>query len=385
MSYDSIVIGSGVAGCVIARELAERMGKKVLVLEQRPHVGGNCHDHYDEHNVLVQTYGPHIFHTNRKRVWDYLNRFTKWHDYQHEVAANVYGEIIPVPFNINSLYKVYGEKEGKELEDKLKAQYGEETKIPILKLKENPDPQIQKVAEYVYKNVFLTYTMKQWGQKPDEIDPSVMARVPVFISRDNRYFQDTYQGMPLDGFTKMFEAILDHPNITVKTSTKAQTLMTFKDGKVTYEGQPFKGEVIFTGPLDELFEYCYGELPYRTLRFVFEYHPEDQYQSHGVVNYTVSEDYTRVTEFKLMTGQKVKGTTIMKEYSAAYTGEAGQVPCYSILNDENKKLYAQYKAKLDELGNVYALGRLAEYQYYNMDAMVEKALELADQIEKKNH
>ena len=226
--------------------------------------------------------------------------------------------------------------------------------------------------------------MKQWGQKPDEIDPSVMARVPVFISRDNRYFQDAYQGLPLEGFTKMFEAILDHPNITVKTSTKAQTLMTF-NGQVTFEGKPFTGEVIFTGPLDELFEYCYGELPYRTLRFEFEYHPEDHYQSHGVVNYTVNEDYTRITEFKIMTEQEVKGTTIMKEYSGAYTKGTGQVPCYSILNDTNKKLYAQYKEKLDALGNVYALGRLAEYQYYNMDAMVEKALELADQIEKKNH
>ena len=380
--FDSIVIGAGAAGCVIGRELAERMNKKVLIIDQRPNIAGNCYDAHDEHNVLVQVYGPHIFHTTKKRVYDYLSRFTKWHEYQHEVAANVWGKLIPVPFNINSLELTYGKEEGKKLADKLIAAYGEGAKVSILELKKNEDPQIREVSDYVYKNVFLTYTMKQWGQTPDQIDPSVTARVPVFLSRDDRYFQDPYQGMPLDGFTKMFENMINHPNITVRLNTRAHDVMKFVDGKVEFEGKPFTGEVIYTGPLDELFDYCYGKLPYRSLKFVFEYHTEDQFQPKGVVNYTVNEDFTRITEFKNMTGQKCAGTTIMKEYSCEYTGEEGQVPCYSIINPENKALYAKYKDKLDTFNKVFALGRLAEYQYYNIDAMVEKALLLADELEK---
>ena len=379
--YDSIVIGSGIAGSVIARELAERMKKRVLVLEQREHVGGNCYDEYDEHGILVHTYGPHIFHTNKERVHEYLSRFTKWYGYSHEVVANVYGTLLPVPFNLNSLYQVYGQEEGKVLEDKLVSCYGEDARVSILTLKENDDLDIQKVADYVYENVFLHYTMKQWGQTPDEIDPSVMSRVPVLISRDNRYFQDTWQGMPLDGYTKMFENILSHENIEVRTSTKAQTMLTFEQGQVYFEGTPFSGEIIYTGPLDELFDDRYGKLPYRTLRFEMEYYETEQFQSHGVVNYTVNEAYTRITEYKKMTGQRVDGTTIMREYPESYTGEEGQIPYYAILNDTNKKLYEKYKEELERYHNVYALGRLAEYQYYNMDAMVEKALELADRIE----
>ena len=379
--YDSIVIGSGIAGSVIARELAERMKKRVLVLEQREHVGGNCYDEYDEHGILVHTYGPHIFHTNKERVHEYLSRFTKWYGYSHEVVANVYGTLLPVPFNLNSLYQVYGQEEGKVLEDKLVSCYGEDARVSILTLKENDDLDIQKVADYVYENVFLHYTMKQWGQTPDEIDPSVMSRVPVLISRDNRYFQDTWQGMPLDGYTKMFENILSHENIEVRTSTKAQTVLTFDQGQVYFEGTPFSGEIIYTGPLDELFDDRYGKLPYRTLRFEMEYYETEQFQSHGVVNYTVNEAYTRITEYKKMTGQRVDGTTIMREYPESYTGEEGQIPYYAILNDTNKKLYEKYKQELERYHNVYALGRLAEYQYYNMDAMVEKALELADRIE----
>lgn len=379
--YDSIVIGSGIAGSVIARELAERMNQKVLVLEQREHIGGNCYDEYDVHGVLIHTYGPHIFHTNRQRVYEYLSRFTKWYDYSHEVVANVHGTYIPVPFNLNSLYQVYGSEKGAVLEEKLTACYGAGARVSIMELKENQDPEIQEVADYVYENVFLHYTMKQWGQTPDEIDLSVMSRVPVLISRDNRYFQDTWQGMPLHGYTKMFEEMLSHPLIEVKTSKKAESVLQFQDGQVLLEGQPFDGNVIYTGPVDELFHFWYGKLPYRTLHFQFEHFEEDKVQTHGVINYTVDQEYTRITEFKHLTGQKVSGTTIVKEYPDAYTGEKGQIPYYAILNEENKALYEQYATMLSQYKNVHLLGRLAEYQYYNIDAMVEKALELADKIE----
>lgn len=378
--YDSIVIGAGVAGSVIARELAERCNKKVLVIEQREHIAGNCYDEYDENGILIHTYGPHIFHTNKKRVYEYLSRFTKWYPYSHEVVANVYGTYLPVPFNLNSLYQVYGEEKGKELEEKLKNTYGDGARVSILTLKENEDEEIQKVADYVYENVFLHYTMKQWGQTPDEIDPSVMNRVPVLISRDNRYFQDTWQGMPLDGYTKMFEAILNHENIKVQVGKKAQERISFTNDQILLDGVPFSGEVIYTGPVDELFEFQYGRLPYRTLHFTFEHFEEDYVQTHGVVNYTVNESYTRITEFKHMTGQKKKGTTIMKEYPSTYTGEEGEIPYYAILNDENRANYEKYCKMLEKYDNIYLLGRLAEYQYYNIDAMVEKALELADKL-----
>ncbi len=378
--YDSIVIGAGVAGGVIARELAERCNKKVLVIEQREHIAGNCYDEYDENGILIHTYGPHIFHTNKKRVYEYLSRFTKWYPYSHEVVANVYGTYLPVPFNLNSLYQVYGEEKEKELEEKLKNTYGDGARVSILTLKENEDEEIQKVADYVYENVFLHYTMKQWGQTPDEIDPSVMNRVPVLISRDNRYFQDTWQGMPLDGYTKMFEAILNHENIEVQVGKKAQERISFTNDQILLDGVPFSGEVIYTGPVDELFEFQYGRLPYRTLHFTFEHFEEDYVQTHGVVNYTVNESYTRITEFKHMTGQKEKGTTIMKEYPSTYTGEEGEIPYYAILNEENRANYEKYCKMLEKYDNIYLLGRLAEYQYYNIDAMVEKALELADKL-----
>jgi UDP-galactopyranose mutase len=224
--------------------------------------------------------------------------------------------------------------------------------------------------------------MKQWGQTPEEIDPAVTGRVPVLISYDNRYFQEPYQGMPLHGYTPMFAAMLDHENITVQTGVDARSRLTFEETRVLFDGQPFAGEVIYTGPLDELFDCRFGRLPYRSLRFDFEYLPQEDYQGHSVVNYTVSEDFTRITEFKYLTGQKAEGTTIVREYPFAYTGAKGEIPYYSIANEANEALYQQYRGLLAKIPNVYLLGRLAEYKYYNIDAMVMKALELTGKIRK---
>lgn len=384
--YDVLVIGAGFAGAVTAGELA-RAGKRVLLLEKRDHVGGNAYDCPDSAGILIHKYGPHIFHTNDKRVYDYLSRYTRWRDYQHEVVANLPNERgegrleYPVPFNLTSLETAFGAETGRRLGEKLIAEYGAERKVAILTLRQNPDPEIAALAKYVYDHVFVNYTVKQWGRKPEEIDPATTARVPVFLSRDARYFQDTYQGMPLDGYTTLFRRILDHPGITLALSTDAAERLALADGKALLDGEEFAGPVVYTGALDELFGCRFGRLPYRTLDFRFETRKLDFYQSHATVNYTADEPFTRITEFKRLTGQVKPGvTTIMKEFSRAYTGAEGEVPYYAIINPENTALYRRYAALAGEYPNLRLLGRLAEYQYYNMDAIVGRALALADEL-----
>jgi len=379
-NYDALIIGAGFAGAVCARELAERGGKQVLVLERRDHIGGNAYDCLDKAGILIHQYGPHIFHTNDQRVYEYLSRFTEWLDYQHRVVANVYGQLMPVPFNLRSLEVAFGDR-APALEQKLLAAYGPERKVTILELRENTDPELREVADYVYEHVFVHYTMKQWGQTPEQIDPNTTARVPVFLSRDDRYFQDQWQGMPKDGYTPIFERMLDHPNITVVTGADARDRLDLSAGQVKLDGEVFTGPVVYTGAVDELFAFQYGRLPYRGLKFQFETHDTEFFQTHGTVNYTVDRPYTRITEFKHMTGQVKKDcTTTVKEFSYAYTGATGETPYYAIIDSENNALYRQYKALADSYDNLHLLGRLAEYKYYNMDAIVAQALTLADKL-----
>lgn len=404
--YDVLVIGAGFAGAVTAGQLARKGNKRILVLEQRGHVGGNSYDCLDACGVLIHQYGPHIFHTNNKRVYEYLSQYTQWNNYQHRVVTNIPwkdGARIqyPVPFNLTSLESAFGLEKGRRLGDKLLKTYGAEKKITILEMRQNPDPDIFTLADYVYKHVFVSYTMKQWGQKPEDIDPATTARVPVFLSRDDRYFQDEYQGLPVKGYTSMFEEILEHPNITTILNAGAESRLALRDGKTFLDGEEFGGPVIFTGALDEFFDLRFGRLPYRTLDFEFETWVErgqtdsapagcvsmlkgDFFQSHGTVNYTMDRPYTRITEFKHLTGQNLPGiTTIMKEFSREYTGTAKEIPYYAIINETNNIRYSRYAELAAEYPNLYLIGRLAEYKYYNMDAIVERALILADKLLKR--
>ena len=396
MAYDVLIVGAGYAGAVAARRLAEDGGKRVLVLERRPHVGGNAYDCPDAAGILIHQYGPHIFHTNDRRVFDYLSRFTQWRRYQHRVIANLPRDnpevvpagkktggrfFFPVPFNLDSLKNAFGPEEGERLGQKLLDAYPAQSQVTILELRQNPDPEISAIADYVYEHVFVHYTMKQWGQRPEDIDPATTARVPVRLSTDGRYFQDAYQGMPLEGYTLMFERMLDHPNITVETGVDALSRLELADSAIKLDGQVFAGPVIYTGQADELFGFQFGPLPYRTLDFAYDTLKQDYFQTHGTVNYTVDGDFTRITEFKHLTGQEKPGvTTIMREYSKAYTGAEGEIPYYAIINPANNALYAKYKAQADQYPNLRLLGRLAEYKYYNMDAIAARALALSDEL-----
>lgn len=381
-AYDMIVVGAGYAGSVCARRVAEGAGFRVAVLERREHIAGNAYDYVNDEGILVHKYGPHIYHTYSERVHEFLSRFTKWTDYQHKVLANIHGTLMPVPFNHTSLKLAFGEDRGEELYRKLVDTFGEDKKVPIMELRQKNDPDLQEVADYVYENVFLYYTMKQWGQTPDQIDPSVTGRVPVFIGDDDRYFPQTpYQGMPEDGYTVLFEHMLDHDLIDVFVGVDARDIFTLDENNVSVCGKVYGGEIVYTGPLDELFNLDLGALPYRTLDMQFETLEQDQFQPVGTVNYTTSEDFTRITEFKNMTGQVVPGkTTIMKEFSHAYEPGSGQTPYYAIIDPENRALYERYLERVQNLTNFHPVGRLAEYRYYDMDAVTDSALELSDEI-----
>lgn len=376
--YDVLIAGAGAAGSAVARTLAEH-GKNVLVLEKRPHVGGNCYDAEDEYGVLIHLYGPHIFHTDKEEVWQYLSRFTKWTNFRHEVVARIGDSLVPVPFNLNTLHMVFPET-ADEMEEKLLREFGEGEKVSILALMQKEDEDLRKIGEYVYENIYLHYTMKQWGKKPEEIDPSVTARVPVKIAYDNGYFTNKYQAVPAAGFTGMFEKMLDHPGITVRTGVKMEDCIEVRGNEIWFEGEPFAGKVIFTGALDEFFGCRYGRLPYRTLDIRFEHYDEDSFQGASVVNYTVSEAFTRITEYKYLTRQDCAGTTISKEYPRDYTGQPGEIPYYVIENEANRALYEKYRADAEKIKGFYVLGRLAEYKYYDIDTITARALQFGREL-----
>ena len=381
-AYNAIIVGAGYAGSVCARRLAESCNYKVAILERRPHIAGNAYDYYDEAGVLVHKYGPHIYHTTNDRVDQFLSRFTEWSNYNHKVLANIHGTLIPVPFNHQSLKLVFGEDKGERLYQKLVSTFGQDKKVPIMQLREKNDPELEEVANFVYENVFLHYTMKQWGKTPDQIDPAVMGRVPVFVGDDDRYFpQAPHQGMPAESYTKLFENMLNHDLIDVFLGVEARDVMQVTDTKVSVCGKPYGGEVIYTGALDELFNFDLGALPYRTVDMVFETLPVDHFQPVGTVNYTVSENFTRITEFKNMTGQELPGKTpIMREYSRTYLPGVGETPYYVINEPENIALYKKYRERVSGLLNFHTVGRLAEYRYYDMDGVTASALDLSDEL-----
>lgn len=375
-NIDALIVGAGLAGSVSARLLADA-GKKVLVVEKRSHIGGNCYDEIEPTTgIIVHKYGPHLFHTNDFRVWDFLMRFSPTDVYEHRVLADIDGKMASLPFNLETLYQVFPNTMAMELELMLTENFNYNTDVPIFELKNREEPELQFLAQYVYDNVFVNYTIKQWGMRPEEIDKEVTARVPIRISRDGRYFTDAYQGVPRYGYTNFFKNILRHKNIHVLLNTPSNEVLTIKDNKTYFLGKEFNGKVIYTGGLDELFEYEFKPLPYRSIFMHFDTLPTDKYQKVATVNYPNNYPFTRITEFKNIHknhGQK-DVTTILKEYPRPYVlGE--NEPYYPLFTSSAKKLYKKYADKAKKIKNLIPLGRLAEYKYYDMDDIIIRVME----------
>jgi UDP-galactopyranose mutase len=373
--FKYIIIGSGFAGSVIAERIASRLGEKVLIIEKRNHIGGNCYDYKDENNILIHKYGPHFFHTNNKKAVDYLSQFTEWTIYNHKTLAFVDGKTINIPFNFNTLYQVFPNSLAKKLEIKLLNKFEYNSKVPILELKKTTDKDLQFLSNFIYEKIFLNYSIKQWGMKPDEMDGAVTARVPIFIGRDNGYFNDTYQMMPSEGFLNLFENMLNHKNIKLLLNTDFNEVLKIRDNKFYFMGNEFNGKIIYTGQIDELFDYKFGELPYRSLKMEFETIDKELYQESAVVNYPNNYDFTRITEFKHIHPVNSSKTTILKEYPQEYV-KGKNIPYYPIFTNENQKIYDEYMQYSKQFNNIIMLGRLSEYKYYDMDDIVARALEV---------
>ncbi|MCU0534085.1 MAG: UDP-galactopyranose mutase [Hydrococcus sp. Prado102] len=361
--FDYLIVGTGFSGSVIAERLASQ-GKKVLVVDKRNHIGGNAYDHYDDSGILVHKYGPHIFHTNSREVFEYLSQFTAWRSYEHRVLASVDGQLVPIPINLDTINKLYG----MNLNSFEAQEFFNSLAEPKEQIRTSEDVVVSKVGRELYEKFFRNYTRKQWGLDPSELDKSVIARIPTRTNRDNRYFTDSYQAMPLHGFTRMFEKMLYRPNIKVMLNT---------DYREIEKAIPCR-EMVYTGPVDEFFDYRFGKLPYRSLDFKHETHNTEVFQPAPVVNYPNEHLYTRVTEFKYLTGQQHANTSIVYEFPTA-EGD----PYYPIPRPENQEIYKQYKELTDTTPGVYFVGRLATYKYLNMDHCVAQALTVYKQIASK--
>ncbi len=364
MIYDYVVVGAGISALTVAHRISTDMNKKVLVIEKRKHIGGNCYDFYDENGLLVHKYGPHIFHTNDKRVWDYLNGFTEFDLYQHKVLTYVDGTLMPMPICAKTVNMLYGTNlTNAEISEFLASQADCDREI-----KSSEDVVLKNAGEVIYEKFFKHYTKKQWGVYPSELDPSVISRVPIRSGADDRYFTDKYQGMPRGGYTQMFKNMIQSENIAVMTGVDYKDVLPH----VKFDA------LIYTGAIDYYFDYKLGKLKYRSVDFEFETFARKSYQSVAVVNYPNDYDFTRITEYKKLTAQYHNMTVISREYPT----DSGE-PAYPFPDNAGKELYARYKELAEREKNVYFLGRLAEYRYYNMDAAVASALDMYERIKNK--
>ncbi len=374
-NYDLIVVGSGLSGAVFAERAAQDLNLRVLVIEKRDHIAGNCFDYVNSDGILIHKYGPHIFHTSNERVWRYLSKFTHWTTYHHQVVAEVGGKKVPVPFNLNSVDVCFPPEKARTIQKTLVSNYGQGARVPVLELMVAKDPILKELGCFVYENIFLNYTCKQWGCRPEEISPEVTARVPIIVNRVNGYFNDKYQAMPTEGYTALIRKIIDHERIDVVCACDFMDIANLENGKILINQEEYSGGLIYTGSLDELFSYCYGVLPYRSLKFQLETHDKEEFQNYCVVNYPNDASYTRITEFKHLYGKKVDRTTIVKEYPENYEPKLKKnIPYYPLFNEESRAHFHSYQKLIKQYKNIINLGRLAEYKYFDMDDAVDSSL-----------
>lgn len=359
-----LIVGAGLSGSILAERIATQLNKKVLIIDKRNHIAGNIYDFIDKNGVMVHQYGPHAFHTNDKEVWNYLSQFTKWHPYEHRVRVMIKGVEATLPFNLNTIEELFPKEEAIKYKEALISTFGYNKKIPILKLLETSNKTLQFLGQYVYDNIYVGYTSKQWGVKPELLDSAVTARVPIYISYDNRYFQDIYQAIPKNGYTTMIKNMLAHENISLKLNTLFEDI-----NKLSFE------KIIFTGMIDEYYKYRFGKLPYRSLFFDFQSLSKPYYQSLAQINYPNEHRFTRITEFKHFLNQKTDNTTIAKEYPQSYI-EGENEPYYPIPSTNNHALYEKYEQLTALEKNTLFVGRLANYKYINMDEAVKNALDI---------
>lgn len=355
--FDYVIVGAGFAGSVLAERLATQSNKKILLIDKRNHIGGNAYDFYNQDGILIHKYGPHIFHTNSEDIFDYLSKFTQWRHYEHKVLASVENKLLPIPINLDTVNKLYGHNfTSEEL-----AAYFEKVGEKIETIRTSEDVVVSQIGRDLYEKFFRGYTQKQWGCDPSELDKMVTSRIPTRTNQDDRYFTDSFQYMPLQGYTRMFENMLSHPNIHIMLNTDFADVKDFFDYR----------KIIYTGPVDEYFDYCYGKLPYRSLRFEHSTVDTPTFQKVAVVNYPTTEKFTRITEYKHLTGQQHAKTSITHEYPC-WDGD----PYYPVPKPENAALYQRYKELSALVPNVHFVGRLGTYRYYNMDQVVGQALTL---------
>ncbi len=383
----NLVVGAGITGITIARLIASKLDEPVLVIDRRAQIAGNCYDYRDANDIMIHHYGSHIFHTNNDQVWQLARQFASFNQYMHQVIALIDGIQTTIPFNLNTLRALFPPTLADQLERKLLATFEYNRKVPILELQQLADPDIQFLARYVYDKMFLHYTMKQWGQRPDQIDGLVTARVPVYISRDNRYFQDCYQGIPEAGYTKMLWRMLEHPKIQLQLNLDYKQLQaslalttSTTPSSAPPAALPFK-RIFYTGAIDEFFDYCLGQLAYRSLRFEFKTYEREFYQAGAVVNYPNNYDFTRIHEFKHYLGDRAPHTVIALEYPAPFNGPQDEryYPMFDAANQQRYQEYVALKAGR-QLDNLYFLGRLGDFKYYNMDQAMARAMELFNQL-----
>lgn len=361
MRFDYVIVGAGLAGLTMAERIATQLHRKVLIIEKRNHIGGNVYDEYNKEGILIQKYGPHTFHTNDKEVFDFVCKYCEWHEYQHRVMSYVNGNFVPMPISLETINQLYNLNLSEdEMED-----FIEKRKVKIEEIKTSEDVVLSQGGKDIYEKFFKYFTIKQWGVSPAELDKSVISRIPFRKNRDTRYFTDKYQGNPKGGFTLMCEKMIDYPEIKVMLNTDYKEIID----SIDYE------KLIYTGPLDYYYNYSLGKLKWRSIKFIFETYDCESYQPVASTRWPMDYDYTRITEFKKLTGQKNDKTTILKEIPCD-----GEEPFYTFPTKKWKDLAEEYRNMSKKETNVYFLGRLAEYKYYDMDDVIRKSLDLFEEI-----